>query len=80
MNSRIKISLRQISEAHAIRWHPVPMHNDFNFRLGVSTALTGHILYLFGGRTEDGTAMNDLSTFDLLTMKWNRLIPAGELI
>ncbi|VUZ47995.1 unnamed protein product [Hymenolepis diminuta] len=78
MNSRIKISLRQISEAHAIRWHPVPMHNDFNFRLGVSTALTGHILYLFGGRTEDGTAMNDLSTFDLLTMKWNRLIPAGN--
>ncbi|VDO06043.1 unnamed protein product [Rodentolepis nana] len=47
-------------------------------KLGVSTALSGHTLYLFGGRTEDGTAMNDLSTFDLLTMEWNRLIPSGN--
>lgn len=69
-----------MTESHSIRWHPVHLLNDFNFRLGVSTAKLGHTLYLFGGRTEDGTAMNDLSTFDLLTTEWNRIIPAGWLL
>lgn len=53
------------------------MYSDINERSGVSVAIHGHTLYVFGGRTDDETAMNDLSTFDLLTVEWKRLTTNG---
>nr|CDS23006.1 Kelch motif family protein [Echinococcus granulosus] len=53
------------------------MYSDINERSGVSVAIHGHTLYVFGGRTDNETAMNDLSTFDLLTVEWKRLTTNG---
>ncbi|KAL5107465.1 hypothetical protein TcWFU_002596 [Taenia crassiceps] len=75
--SRTRVSLLGIGR-HSIQWHSLPMYSDINERTGVSVAIHGHTLYVFGGRTDDETAMNDLSTFDLLTVEWRRLTTNGS--
>ncbi|VDM16349.1 unnamed protein product [Hydatigera taeniaeformis] len=75
-SSRTRVSLIGVGR-HSIRWHSLPIYSDINERSGVSVAIHGHTLYVFGGRTDNETAMNDLSTFDLLTVEWKRLTTNG---
>jgi hypothetical protein len=42
------------------------------------TAAANGIAYLFGGRTADNRAFDDLWAYDLATDDWNRLEPAGQ--
>ncbi|VDD75408.1 unnamed protein product [Mesocestoides corti] len=71
------VSLHRINE---LRWHPLILNIDLSKRLGVSLAVNGHTLYIFGGCTPELTAMNDLITLDLLTLKWMRVATQGNVM
>ena len=80
LESRKKISLLGFEGQRSICWNPLYTFSDINERSGVSVATYGHSLYFFGGRADNETAMNDLTVFDLLTMKWQRLTTEGNLM
>ena len=39
-------------------------------REGHSAALVGDVMYIFGGRTEEGTDLGDLAAFRISSRRW----------
>uniref|UniRef100_A0A5K3F7Y9 F-box domain-containing protein n=1 Tax=Mesocestoides corti TaxID=53468 RepID=A0A5K3F7Y9_MESCO len=78
MRSRLHAAIVSLHRINELRWHPLILNIDLSKRLGVSLAVNGHTLYIFGGCTPELTAMNDLITLDLLTLKWMRVATQGN--
>lgn len=86
MEIRLTTALSDLNHGAELRWYPIygesesansdPYPCNANV-LGASATINGNTMYVFGGATSQCTTLNTLHSFNMLTLRWSRVLTQG---